>query len=175
MKKYRTSILCIALLTAAAVCLFLGRDGRGTIVKAQQTTVVDPGMDAMRDSINTFFDSLSETSKGPRKAVEDFVKNSPLADNEKTRTKIVEGLQTIGANFGDFVAYEMIGVKHVGTDLVVFRYLYKCQEYPVVWYFTFYCPRAKDAVDASSTTNSWNLIGLRYDTNLDAALLDATF
>ncbi len=175
MKKFRTSILCVALLTTAVVVLCLDREYRGTAVEAQQTTASDPNMDAMRDSIATFFDSLSESSKGPRKAVEELVKNSALADNEKTRTKIVEGLQTIGANFGDFVAYEPIGVKNVGTDLVVFRYLYKCQEYPVVWYFTYYRPRAKDVVEATASSGSWNLIGVRYDTNLDAALLDATF
>ncbi|MGN0930950.1 MAG: hypothetical protein ACI4NP_04460 [Thermoguttaceae bacterium] len=116
---------------------------------------------------------MSDPNKGGNKAVEDFLKNSSLADNEKIKMKFSDGLRTINQNFGAYVSYEPIGFKMIGTDLVVFRYLYKCQNYPVVWYFTYYRPRTKTS-DVSSTS-PWNLIGFRYDTNLDAALLDATF
>lgn len=171
MKRLLPSMFFIALITAFAVFASFDRD-RGRVVEAQQPTTGDPSIDALRESIGNFFETLSDNSKGPRKAVDDFVQNSPMKDNEKTKNKIIDGLSSIKANFGGYVAYEPVGTKMVGTDLIVFRYLYKCEDYPVVCYFTYYRPRSKTS-DAPS--NAWNLIGFRYDTNLDAALLDASF
>lgn len=172
MKKYRTTIFIVLALALAATLASRDSAGRGTPVETQQVTAPSENFDPLCDAIGNFFENLSDSSKGPRKAVDEFVKNSPMAENEKTKSKIVDGLKTIELNFGNYVAYEQIGVKKIGTDLVVFRYLYKSEDYPVVWYFTYYRPRAKSAEGAS---NDWSLIGFRYDTNLDVALLDATF
>ncbi len=172
MKKYRVSILWGLLLFA--VVAYAVRDWNdGKKVVAQQTNATpNADVEALRESIGNFFENLSDSSKGPRKAVDEFLKNSSMADFEKTKTKIVDGLKNVNATFGDYVSYEPIGVKTIGNDLIVFRYIYKCEEYPIFWYFTFYRPRPKTQ-DAS--TNSWRLIGFRYESNLDAALLDATF
>ena len=173
MKRKRSTIL-IAL--AIVLCLVVGASQRDTESRAQtQTSSSSPAdIEALREQIGNFFENMSDPNKGVNKAVEDFVKNSLIADNERTKARIADGLKAIHQNFGAYVAYEAIGVKNVGTDLVVFRYLYKCQDYPVVWYFTYYRPHASSS-DPAASQASWNLIGFRYDTNLDAALLDATF
>ncbi|MBQ9874997.1 MAG: hypothetical protein IJM30_11100 [Thermoguttaceae bacterium] len=171
MKKYRSLFLWGALVVAFVLFGIYRRDA-GLEVGAQQPAQTEQqGTDRLRDSIAAFLDNLADP-KGAQKAVDDFLKNSPLGENEKTKTKIVDGLKTVNANFGNYVACESIGVKTVGTDLIVFRYLYKCENYPIVWYFTYYRPRPKNS---DAPTGDWKLIGFRYDTNLDAALLDATF
>ena len=173
MKRKRSSIV-IALAIVLCLAIFVAQ--REPESRAQTQTPAAPSADveALREQIGNFFENMSDPNKGVSKALEDFVKNSSLADNEKTKTRIADGLKAIHQNFGAYVAYEAIGVKNLGNDLVVFRYLYKCQDYPVVWYFTYYRPHASTSEPAASQT-SWNLIGFRYDTNLDAALLDATF
>ena len=172
MKRFQTSIIC-ALAIIAVIPVFL----RMNVSESQaqtQPNLVAFDLETLRDSIGNFFENLSDPSKGADKAIKDFLKNTPLADNDKIKTKFTDDVRLIDQNFGAFVSYEPIGVKTIGSDLVVFRYLYKCQNYPVVWYFTYYRPRAK-TTDANTSTASWTLIGFRFDTNLDAALLDATF
>lgn len=165
-------MICALAIAAVVLACFRMRDSE---TQAQtQTTPVAFDLETLRESIGNFFENMSDPSKGASKAVEDFLKNSSLSENDKTKTKFSDDIRLIAQNFGPYVSYEPIGVKTVGTDLVVFRYLYKCQNYPVVWYFTYYRPRAK-TVDATTSSASWTLIGFRFDTNLDAALLDATF
>ena len=172
MKRFQTSIICSLIIVLVVLACFRSRPNES---QAQtQNTPVAFDLETLRESIANFFEKMSDNSKGPGRAVDDFLKNSSLAETEKTRTKLAEDIRTINNTFGNYVSYEPIGVKMVGTDLVVFRYLYKCQNYPVVWYFTYYRPRAK-STDASAASASWTLIGFRFDTNLDAALLDATF
>ena len=171
MKRYRTSIIC-ALAVLIAVPAFI----RINVAESQaqtQSNLAAFDLETLRESIGNFFENLSDPNKGSEKAIKDFLKNTPLADNEKIKTKFTDDVRLIGQNFGPYVSYEPIGVKTIGSDLVVFRYLYKCQNYPAVWYFTYYRPRAKTADSVASS--SWTLIGFRFDTNLDAALLDATF
>ena len=171
MKRRYSTILCLLVIVVSLKFALRTKDNMSN-AQTQQTPVAFD-LETLRESIGVFFENMSDPNKGGSKAVEDFLKNSSLADNEKIKTKFSDGLRTINQNFGSYVSYEHIGFKMIGADLVVFRYLYKCQNYPVVWYFTYYRPRTKPS-DVSSAS-PWNLIGFRYDTNLDAALLDATF
>ncbi|MDO5309122.1 MAG: hypothetical protein Q4G03_06465 [Planctomycetia bacterium] len=170
MKQTRRSLLWLVLIIA--VVTFVSNRGEQTQTQAQMPS--GPEVDALRESIGNFFENLSDPNKGASKAINEFLKNSALNESEDVKKRIVDGLQMIDKNFGAYVSYEPIGQKAVGEDLVVFRYLYKRQNYPIVWYFTYYRPRAK-TVDATSTPTSWTLIGFRYDANLDVALLDSSF
>ena len=171
MKRRQISI--VGALAIATAILALVRMNVPETRAQTQPNLVAFDLETLRESIGNFFENLSDPNKGAEKAIKDFLKNTPLADNEKIKTKFTDEVRLIGQNFGPYVSYEPIGVKTIGSDLVVFRYLYKCQNYPAVWYFTYYRPRAKSADSSAST--SWTLIGFRFDTNLDAALLDATF
>ena len=163
------------MLVVASIAFALRTQSPETQAQTQiNSNAVD--VESLRESIGVFFENMSDQNKGPNKAVEDFLKNSALAENEKTKGRVAEGLKAINQNFGAYVSYEEIGLKSIGEDLIVFRYLYKCENYPVVWYFTYYRPRGQRSESTtSSTTPPWTLIGFRFDTNLDAALLDATF
>ena len=169
--KQGTALWGVCILLLAIV---VGRDGDAwapSSVEAQ-TGANGADVEALRASIGNFFENLSDPNQGPRKALDELTKNTTLGDNEKLMAGLADNLKQVTANFGPYVAYEPVGVKAVGSDLIVFRYLYKCQNYPVVWHFTYYRPRPNAA---DPTTVPWTLIGARFDSNVDAALHDATF
>ena len=160
--------VCILLLA-----LVVGRDGDAfapSSVEAQ-TGATGADVEALRASIGNFFENVSDPNQGPRKALAELTKNTTLADNEALLTGLADNLKTVAVNFGPYVAYEPVGVKAVGSDLIEFRYLYKCQNHPVVWHFTYYRPRP-NAADPTSVP--WTLIGARFDSNLDAAFRDSS-
>jgi hypothetical protein len=171
MKKYRASVLWCVVFVSVVFLAFHNR-GAAPRVEAQQTPVASADLDAPRRAIEKFFEDLTNPNGNSRQAVDNFVINTPMADNEKARTKIADSWKTMSTNFGSYVELEEVGVRYIGADLVVFRYLCKFENYPVFWYFTYYRTRPKSSETSSS---AWRLIGVRYDANLDAALLDATF
>ena len=173
--KTRIAILC-------AVCVIVGlnvlrRDHMPeTQAQTQPPQLTMPEIESMRRPIDAFFEAISDPNKDASAAVNDLLANSALSADEQTKTKVTDGVKQMNQHFGAYISFEQVGVKKLGADLVVFRYLYKYQNYPVVWYFTYYFPRSKSN-EPSTTPSSeqWRLIGFRYDTNLDAVLLDATF
>jgi hypothetical protein len=70
--------------------------------------------------------------------------------------------------FGDILNWEKIEEKKLGNDVVVFRYVLKYDQYPVIWTFAFY---RKPPLSSSTPTtislpstpsNPWMLVGLRF-------------
>ena len=161
------------------VCILLlafvvGRNGDSLAPSSveAQTGATGADVEALRASIGNFFENVSDPNQGPRKALAELTKNTTLGDNEALLTELADNLKLVAANFGPYVAYEPVGAKAVGSDLIEFRYLYKCQNHPVVWRFVYYRPRP-NAADPSSVP--WTLIGVQFDSNLDPALRDAAF
>lgn len=134
-------------------------------VGAQPTSFSVDSNKELDDKVKFFFDDL--LAGNATKAFDDLLRsssvNEPLA-GMKTKLKDVE------TQFGNFKKYEKISVKPVGEDLVFLRYLLKCDKHPIVWTFTFY-RRPQETGATISTPNSWSLIGLRFDSNLDPLLL----
>jgi hypothetical protein len=62
-----------------------------------------------------------------------------------------------------FRGLEKIDSRRVATDLVVMKYLYKCERFPVVWYFTFYRSAA-----AGAANGQWAIVTIRFDAELEA-------
>ncbi len=169
MKNKRNAALWGVFLLLGAVLVGRNNDAPSPSVVEAQTTATGAEVEALRSAIGNFFENLSDPNRGPRKALDELTKNTALGDNEKVVTGLVDNLKQVSANFGAYVAYEPIGVKTIGSDLIEFRYLYKCQNHPVVWRFIYYRPRANSA-DPSSV--SWTLLGARFDSDLDAAFRD---
>ena len=149
----------------------VGRDGESLAPSSveAQTGATGADLEALRASIGNFFENLSDPNQGPRKAFDELTKNTTLGDNETLLAGLSDNLKLVAANFGPYIAYEPVGAKALGSDLIEFRYLYKCQNHPIVWRFTYYRPRP-NAADPTSVP--WTLIGVRFDSNLNAALLD---
>ena len=50
-------------------------------------------------------------------------------------------------------------------SLILMKYLYKCEDFPVVFYFTFY--RKPERGDLPAEKNDWRVIIVRFDTELE--------
>jgi hypothetical protein len=98
-------------------------------------------------------------------AYSDLLSGSPLLEQEKALAELIDQTTKLSGNgkYGAYRSHERIGLKTVGRDLVLLRYLYKCENYPVVWYFTFY--RTSSA--GAPTAPSWRAIAVRFDADLD--------
>jgi len=161
--------VCILLL---ALVVGRGGDSLAPSTVEAQTGATGADVEALRASIGNFFENVSDPNQGPRKALAELTKNTTLGDNEALLAGLADNLKLVAANFGPYVAYEPVGAKAIGSDLIEFRYLYKCQNHPVVWRFVYYRPRP-NAADSSSVP--WTLIGVQFDSNLELAFRDAAF
>lgn len=124
--------------------------------------------------VRTFFEKISNPSAGPKDGLEELLKNSPFEEGSKEEmiNALADKIKGITQQFGNYVSFEPIGVKKIGRDLVVLRYLYKCQNYPLVWYFIYYRPLP---ANGEPVNKPWQLIHLYYDSQLNIPLWESEF
>ncbi|MHC4403400.1 MAG: hypothetical protein ACYTG0_27390 [Planctomycetota bacterium] len=125
----------------------------------------DPDVLALQERISQFLEGVSASPSNTKAAYDDLLENSPLAKRAKEELPaLIEKTNELEDHFGRYHEFEPIGAKRVGKDLVLLKYLYKCEDFPVVWYFTFYrTPRA----DIPPEQNDWRAIVVRFDTELE--------
>ena len=163
-------------LTLLALLLLLAAAAR-TAAAQDPPAVPDASgseLDPMTDAVQNFFNQISDSSGGAKIGLETLLRNSPFEENAKAEMikTLAEKINGIPHQFGNYVSFEPIGIKRIGRDLVVLRYLYKCQNYPLVWYFIFYRPTSPENEGAAK---SWQLIHLYYDSQLNVPLWDQSF
>ncbi|MDR2171213.1 MAG: hypothetical protein LBP59_13805 [Planctomycetaceae bacterium] len=139
---------------------------------AQQYAPSEPYKE-LDDRIKQFFDEIIANSSSASAFDSLLTTGSTTTTNSLIDTSISEmktKLDDVKTRFGNFKDYEKIDAKPIGKDLVIIRYLLKCESYPVVWTFTFY-RRPNATTTTIVTTTQWQTIGLRFDTNLDILIL----
>lgn len=118
--------------------------------------------------IETFFNKLTSTTGGMKTALEDLFQDSPLLSRGSTdlmETMSQKFTELKDSGIGSFQGYELVDSKWIGKDLVVMRYLYKGENFPVLWSFQFY--RTSRGTVVSSSASPWNIINVRFDTNME--------
>jgi hypothetical protein len=98
-------------------------------------------------------------------AYEELLRGSQLITQTKAVEALVAKTAQIPEQYGKYRAFEPVDSKQIGSDLVLMRYLYKCENFPVVWYFTFY--RTPAPVELAAENGTWRVITVRFDTRLD--------
>jgi hypothetical protein len=113
---------------------------------------------------------LESVSLGTTKtAYEQLLAGSPLLKQTEAVEDLVRKTEQLNDRYGQYVEFEPIASRRVGRDLVLLRYLYKCESFPVVFYFTFYrTPRTDMPAEKS---NNWWVIIVRFDTELELLAL----
>jgi hypothetical protein len=131
----------------------------------------DPVLDPLRATVSLFLEKVSAGST--QKAFDDLLKGSPLGTSGQAaaRATLIEKTEGLVGLYGEYRAFEPVSSKRVGNNLVFLKYLYKCENFPVVWYFTFYRPppRGDRVADSGS---EWRVIIVRFDTALELLGLD---
>jgi len=123
----------------------------------------DPQLARLHDKVTPFLKAVSEGEA--QAAFEELLTGSQLAKQTESVKALVEKSQEVQKRYGKFRASEQIAAKRIGKDLMLLRYLYKCDNYPVVWYFTYY--RDLSHADMPAEDDNWLVISVRFDTQLD--------
>ncbi|NUQ61071.1 MAG: hypothetical protein HUU20_01195 [Pirellulales bacterium] len=107
----------------------------------------------------------------PEIAYQDLLRDSPLMkqfDQSDALKKLVEKTKDLQVKYGECRKIERVAVKKAGENLVVLRYLYECEYFPVVWHFAFYRTPSRDNLP-TPVDQPWRLITVRFDTEPEKA------
>jgi len=117
--------------------------------------------------VSLFLEGVSSGSSGSiGAAYGDLLVGSPLSKETKAVDALVQQTARIKQLYGEYRAFERVSQKRVGTDLVLLKYLYKCENFPIVWHFAFY--RTPSRADLKTETgDGWRVIMVRFDTELE--------
>ena len=139
---------------------------RGQDAASGKDTVID-ALDAGR--VRPFLEAVSQPGD-TQKAYDELLRGSPLLVKKSDEVKaLVERTNQLQTRFGRYRSYERIDARLIGKDLLVMKYLYKCEDYPVVWHFTFYRPPTRS--EAPAEEGAWRVIIVRFDTELERLAL----
>lgn len=136
----------------------------GPTVTAQEAEEKpDPVIEALHGRVGQFFQAVALTT--PQAAYQELLAGSPLLKQTEALAALVEQTGKLKDRCGEYRGLERLSAKHLGTDLVVMVYLYKCENYPVLWRFVFYRTPARAETPPGNTP--WLVISVRFDTELD--------
>ncbi len=136
----------------------------GRISPGQQIpTKTDPVLVALDAKIGQFLEGVSAGQA--QNAYQELLAGSQLARQEKAVKELIDKTNDLQKKYGPYREFERIAAKRVGSDLVLLKYLYKCENFPVVWYFTFY--RTPTPGEAPPKSSTWRVVTLRFDTELE--------
>jgi hypothetical protein len=135
----------------------------GSLAHAQDTTDrPDPVVGKLEQRVTRFLERISEGDE--EEAFADLLLGSQLAEQTSAIRVLVDRSKEIPDRYGPHQESEQIGTRRIGKDLVLMRYLYKCEKFPVVWYFSFYRNFSRQSV---SSDDQWVIITVRFDTQVD--------
>jgi hypothetical protein len=151
----RTRSVLAALLLASTACALLAQG-------QEEPDAVSPVVAKLDERVKRFLDAISAGHESD--AFDDLLVGSRLLEQTEEIQTLVDKSKEIKDRYGPFQETEQIGARRIGKDLVLMKYLFKCESFPVIWYFAFY----RDFRRASTATdNDWVVIAVRFDTQLD--------
>jgi hypothetical protein len=161
--KRRRASLGLALFATVALLL-------GTMLSRGQnsTATNDAVVQHLENQVDRFLGVLADGQVDD--AFDDLLAGSPALRASASVGELKLQTKEIEERFGRNRGYERLSGHRIGQDIVILKYLYKCENYPVVWYFTFY--RTLSSATMVPPTPTWRLISLRFDTQVE--LLDLT-
>ncbi len=149
--------------TGLGVLFVCASGGRGSI--AQEPS--DADVDKVQARVAQFLDGVSLGAT--KTSYEQLLAGSPLLKRTEAVEKLVEETDRLKDTYGAYVEFEPIAARRVGRDLILLRYLYKCEDFPVVFYFTFY--RTPQGDMPAEESGNWRVIIVRFDTELELLAL----
>ncbi|MBX7166026.1 MAG: hypothetical protein K1X74_06725 [Pirellulales bacterium] len=152
--QVRCSIVCLGWLCFAPVASLAAQP-------SEPPPVAVP--DAVTERIELFFRDIS--ADRVRDAFTGLLAGSPLAKQTAAVDALVTKTPELARLYGPARNFEQITARRIGTDVLVLKYLYKCETFPVVWYFTVY--RTFDRTAAANDPGRWIVVAVRFDTEIE--------
>lgn len=132
-------------------------------IAQERTPQQQAEIEKLQGGIEDFFKAFNNPTIGPELAFNTLVGKGPLKNKEEL-PGLIEKAGKLEVRYGRYTGHDVASVKTVGNDLVILRYLYKGERFPLVWHFYYYRP-GNGAMPSSK--GDWSLIEIRFDTNLD--------
>lgn len=127
----------------------------------QPARAQDDPLPGLQKRIDAFFVALTMDGAEPKSAFDELLVGSPLEKSDDVK-KLVDEVRKFDDRYGDFLETEQVSARRIGKDLVLMKYLYKGQKFPVVWHFAFYRAPSKAA-----PSRAWTVILVRFDTRVE--------
>jgi len=150
---------------AVGVGVLLACSSGGRAALAQPPA--DADLDKLQSRVGVFLEGVSRGTT--KTAYDQLLAGSALLKQTEAVESLVRKTDELKDRYGRYVEFEPIASRRVGKDLVLLRYLYKCERFPVVFYFTFYRTPRTDA--PADKTGNWRVIIVRFDTELELLAL----
>ena len=122
----------------------------------------------LQSKIKGFFRDLTannDKAAGAEQAVHALVAEGPLKERSEELNRLIDQAARLEQRYGAYTGNESVDAKAIGSDLLRLRFLYKAEDFPIVWQFTFYRTQ-----DTAGIKREWSLIALKFDTQLDAIM-----
>jgi hypothetical protein len=154
MPRIRFVSLCVLLLAAIPTAR--------PAAAADEAALVDPVVGKLHDKVMRFFDRIASGEENA--AFTDLLLNSQLPEQAGAVKGLVDKSKEIISRYGARRDSEQISAKRIGKDVVLLKYLFKCEKFPVVWYFIYYRDFARVT---PSSDDYWVVISVRFDTQVE--------
>ena len=150
---------------AAGLSVLLLCSSGGRVAIAQEAS--DTDVEKLKARVSQFLEGVSLGTT--KTAYDQLLAGSPLLKKTEAVDDLVQKTDQLKDTYGQYLEFEPIASRRVGKGLVLLRYLYKCESFPVVFYFTFYrTPRSDIPMEK---TDGWRVIIVRFDTELELLAL----
>ncbi len=148
-----------------AICAILPSLWTAQAALAQEAT--DPIIEELHGRAAAFLEEVSQDRT--EVAYQELLRDSPLLkqfEESEQMKKLIEKTKELKGKYGECRKIERVVERKIGTNLILLRYLYQCEVFPVVWHFVFY--RVPPRSDISSPADQpWRLVVVRFDTELE--------
>jgi len=146
--------------------LLIAIAGLTSTAGAQTDPTNHPTVELLEAKVNRFFDDLSldKTDSG----FQSLLTGSPLGLQTESRDALVAKSAAIHELYGECRGFERIYARLFGEsgDLVMLRYIYKCENYPLIWTFWYYRAPPRGESTSETSNSGWRVIAMRFDTDL---------
>ena len=123
----------------------------------------DPVVAKLHERVKRFLSGVAGGTESD--AFADLLLGSQLAQQETAVRALVDRSKEIAQRYGAHRESEQIGAKRIGKDLVLLKYLFKCEKFPVIWYIAFYRDFNRKA---NAGDDNWVVVAVRFDTQIEA-------
>ena len=148
---------CLLVLTAGAA-LGLASHAQNPPAEA------DSSLASLEGEVTRFLEAVSLGQVDA--AYDELLASSPTLKRTEGLADLKNKTRELEKRYGAYRSFERVGLRRIGQDVVLLKYLYKCENFPVVWYFTFYRP-GTSAGDTLPAGRGWRVIALRFDTQIE--------
>jgi hypothetical protein len=132
-------------------CVLLATAGATTsAVAADDSPLVDPVVGKLHEKVMRFLGGIAGGEQTT--AFGELLAGSQLLEQAGAVRSLVDKSKEITQRYGAHRDSEQVSAKRIGKDVVLLKYLFKCEKFPVVWYFAFYR----------------DLVSVRFDTQLES-------